>query len=547
MQTIDAKITIENPQIAQINALIRIARNAWLVLLTSLVFVTVILMSIEHIDFYGVDRSTKLPIVDIKVPTRMFFYVAPLLITAAYGYFHFYLIRLWEQLGTADCRVEENGDCLANSISPWIVTDSALYLRALFRKDDCVTRRPLEATAMIINIFLSWVFGLNVLAYSWTNTLPARDMIMSAVNAGALMMCFSVGYVSFTVMILNMRRANAPTHDVTRSNWFRIPFVASMLMFMLISAFQTGSFTRSMHPAAPLDLSHSQLALRPEGWRPYGMARDEFLQTWCGRRPSECDQGKPLSQDHFQEAWRQHYRVQIEDLEKPNWPLSDPHFPDFRSANLSYSFLTGAILAGRDLSGANLRWTVLEGANLRGASFNQSTFLHTRFHRADATGADFANAKLWKSEFIQSRLNDVNLHGTELSFTFFQGTEAEPITFAKADLTASVNHGGALRYLDLRDMTFDALTDFRNVFLDGTVLLPKGFADAMGTPCQWSTERLSDEEYFGRWRWWIESKPNDFALAPGRYIAPVGWSLVASFPPADQSCVWKTEPKNLQH
>ena len=33
-------------------------------------------MSVKHIDFYGVDRATKLPLINVEVPTRLFFLAA---------------------------------------------------------------------------------------------------------------------------------------------------------------------------------------------------------------------------------------------------------------------------------------------------------------------------------------------------------------------------------------------------------------------------------------------------------------------------------------
>ena len=74
-----------NP-VERINALSQNARSTWFALLSALLFVGVTLMGVEHIDFYGVDRATKLPLIDVSVPTPLFFYAAPLLTAAVYGY-----------------------------------------------------------------------------------------------------------------------------------------------------------------------------------------------------------------------------------------------------------------------------------------------------------------------------------------------------------------------------------------------------------------------------------------------------------------------------
>lgn len=90
--------------IARINALTTNARNTWFALLGVLVFVGITLMGVEHIDFYGVNRATQLPLVNVEVPTKFFFLAAPVLTAAIYGYFHLYLIRLWDALSEADAQ-----------------------------------------------------------------------------------------------------------------------------------------------------------------------------------------------------------------------------------------------------------------------------------------------------------------------------------------------------------------------------------------------------------------------------------------------------------
>lgn len=113
--------------VTRINALTTNARNTWFVLLGVLVFVSVTLMGVEDIDFYGVDRATKLPPMDVEVPTRLFFVAASILSAAVFGYFHLYLIRLWDALGAA--LYEHPGKHLADNVTPWLVTDMAMKLR----------------------------------------------------------------------------------------------------------------------------------------------------------------------------------------------------------------------------------------------------------------------------------------------------------------------------------------------------------------------------------------------------------------------------------
>ncbi|XDA96479.1 hypothetical protein AB1M95_10040 [Sulfitobacter sp. LCG007] len=153
----------DDDHLNRIDALTRTARTTWLVLLGTLVFVVITLAGVDHVDFYGVDRATKLPLVDVEVPTRYFFLAAPMLIAAIHCYFHLYLIRLWDALGAAPQRLK--GVRLGDAVAPWLVSDAALHLRSRLRQDNSTTRRPLELIATVLNLVLASGFGLFVLGW----------------------------------------------------------------------------------------------------------------------------------------------------------------------------------------------------------------------------------------------------------------------------------------------------------------------------------------------------------------------------------------------
>lgn len=71
----------------------------WFSLLGLLTFVLVTLLGVRDIDFFGYDRLTQLPLVNVRAPTALFFWAAPPLTTAIYAYFHFYLLKLGDVLG----------------------------------------------------------------------------------------------------------------------------------------------------------------------------------------------------------------------------------------------------------------------------------------------------------------------------------------------------------------------------------------------------------------------------------------------------------------
>lgn len=475
----------------RINALTRNARSTWFALLAALVFVGITLMGVEHIDFYGVDRATQLPLVNVDVPTRYFFVAAPILITAIYGYFHLYLIRLWDALGAAPARI--NGIRLGDAVTPWLVTDAALHFRRRMRRDNSTTPRTLEGGAMLLNFLLAWGFGLIILYFTWQLSMPARTFWMSAIAA----ICFAVSIITGASSIAMMaRRMRRPAGSAPPALWATGGQIFGLLIggvaLLWTSHQQTeGPIARLAH----LDLSGENIVERRAGWLSHGDARAEFRANWCRREAVEDCSDLGTREAAFAAEFQRRRDAAIADMRRPDWhaPSGRPTNMDFRNPILANSFLTGA----------NLSEAQMEGASLWGALMEGAMFDYTR------------------------------LTGVKTAYN----------TFADTTLSMSTNNGGMLRFVDLTGVEFDGGTDFRNAFLDGSVRMTDAFRQQMGDSCQWHDDVIEDDEiFYGRWRGWIEATPSSpFALQIWASIAPEGFEDVEAIEP-DQGCVWKTGP-----
>ena len=258
-------------EISRINALTSNARNTWFALLGVLVFVGITLMGVEHVDFYGVNRATKLPLVNVEVPTFYFFVAAPILTAAIYGYFHLYLIRLWDALGDAPARVENKP--IGDLISPWLVSDAALHFRNRVRNDKCSTPRTLEGGAMLLNFLLAWLFGLIILYFLWRLSLPARAFWMSAIACLSFIVSIIVAASSIAMMARRMRRP--PGTDTPRL-WSKPLQVTGVLIGSLALLYESYESTEgSPSRLASLDMIDEQVVTRPGNWLDYDFAKAE--------------------------------------------------------------------------------------------------------------------------------------------------------------------------------------------------------------------------------------------------------------------------------
>jgi len=661
--------------VARIDALTRNARNTWFALLGLLVFVGITLMGVEHVDFYGVDRATKLPLVNVEVPTRYFFVAAPILTAAFYIYFHLNLIRLWDALGAADPQIK--GQPLGDAVLPWLVTDAALHLRQWRRGDDCTTLRTLEWPATVLNLALTWGLGLVVLGLVWWMSMPARTFWMTGIAFAALLAASAAGMSSLKMLILRM---GGPQRRPLIS-WPSTPIVVAtaIAIFTILSYLRTEGPVRWL---APINMAKVQVFQKPLRWLPHDVAKRAFFGDWCKRENIKCED-KWFHNGEFSREWNMLRNVDISDIRKSAWHRLGHEKPDFRGANLSLAFLAGADLRGAQMTEANLSEAQLEGAELSSSILNNSTLTSARLegailananlneadlrfakmqnstlsganmHRAkissvdleganlkgalmneaDLTGVNIKNSVLELAELngailVQSNIEDcfaehiqmtkvdlsnsnisrinaalselsatnlshskmrdvdfkfsnmreidlnfstvdkssfyatdmkgaiftgaqlyrvvlwgANLHGAELSFSLLSGEDGEPIDLNATTISAVVSHGGALRFVDLTGSKFDISTDFRNAFIDGSVRASVAFRRQMGTPCQWHSGVLNDEEFFGHWRGWIEASPNVPGLTKLEWdwFAPPEWRDVTPIPPPE-GCEWKTGP-----
>ncbi|MDU9003449.1 pentapeptide repeat-containing protein [Sedimentitalea todarodis] len=608
--------------VARINALTTNARNTWFVLLGVLVFVAITLMGVQHIDFYGVDRATALPLVNVSVPTWLFFYAAPLLITAVYGYFHLYLIRLWDALGAADPII--NKTPLGDAITPWLVSDVALKLRATYRDPTCITPRAMEIPNAIWNTLFAWIAGPAILGWLWWASMPARDWVMTGLAGTCLLFALAFGYASVAMMRRRMASQDRSTHRVWQDTE-----ALPVLLFLLIPAIALLTHSRTVESSdwitlAPINLTGAALVEKPADWLPYDIARADFLSEWCAREKPACDPptaavpglisrlpgllfGKddtpalptPASDPPaaFETEWKTRRTAALAALKKPRWsaPNADP--PDFRNAILSETSLSGADLGGAQMQeanlseaqmqganlwqaqmqeavlrraqmqeanlrwaqmqganlseaqmqGANLRWAQMQGANLSEAQMQGANLRWAQMQGANLSWAQMQGANLSWAQMQGADLSGAQMQEANLSWALLTGTLENPNIASATNLSASINNGGALRFVDLRSAKIDALTDWRNAFFDGSVLVPNDRKNQIGQPCLWrwiakNPDPLPDKEYFGRWRGWLTLYPAwDDDYWSWLSSVPKDWRDVAAIPPPP-GCIWHSDP-----
>lgn len=665
---------VETVIIKRINSLTQNAKKTWLVLLGFLFFLGVTMLGLGHIAFYGVGHSTKLPIIDITVPIRPFFIAAPILTAAIYGYFHLYLVRLWDALGEA--KSEYAGKALGDLIEPWLINDAALHIRNSYRKDGSSEWRVLDVIATTLNIIVAWGFGIFMLATIWVVSMAARDFWLTVTSGISFSLALTVGLVSLSMLLLRMKGAvlKAEASLVRNVDYFIFAvFIALSLLVMVISHLRT---TGSEKYLFPVTIIGEEIVRKPADWKPLRVIQNEILLDWCNKVDLEDCNNLGIQTEGFRREWslqlesyvasfrkpqlgslnspqlleqisanlgmktfelenlsletekaeqaRQFLRSQAEnsinlkgvdfrasfisgvnlntaqlqramlsnsflnlskmigaqldkanlvdaqmvnsdmrwsmirraaldksDLSGANLAYADLSNSSLNNANLSSANFKGAILSASSLGGANLtaaslesvimakasaEFTNFEGADLRMAYMEGASLRNSNLRNATLGGVIADGTSFKWANFEGANLSGAQLADSDLSYSLILGNQESVVKLYNVDIRNAVNKGGALRHVDMSDVRFNQSTDFRDIFLDGTVRVSEKFKKLMGNPCQWTSEALDDEDFFSRWRWWFELNTSKNSLMSWEMVAPEQWKDVEAWENGDDGC-----------
>jgi len=212
----------------RIEDIIKNARATWFGLLGALVFAGITLLGVDDLDFFGVDRNTKLPLVNVSVPVLSFFGAGSALVTALYVYLHLYLEHLWKALGEVEPRID--GRPVAERIFPWLVADWALRRRNKLRpgEPDCHTKRAMAAIGTLTSISLVWLFGLLIIGYFWWRSMPAHYWFLT--TAIGLLFVFAL-WTAWTSWRTARRMLGVGNKPATKQ-WVAFAALGTMIVFL---------------------------------------------------------------------------------------------------------------------------------------------------------------------------------------------------------------------------------------------------------------------------------------------------------------------------
>ena len=485
------------PALEQVKAISAEARRVFIGLLAACVYSWLVIGTTTDVALILNTASSPLPIINTPIPIAGFYVVGAALLAAVYGYFHFYLQRLWRMLASLPA-VFRDGLPLDDRTDPWLLTN---LVRADFTRLRQSTP-PLTRLENLLTILLAWWLVPLTLIALWARYLPAHYWLGTTWLVALVGVTGLFGRHSYRLARATLRgdvRAAEEQRDDGRGmparTWrefrqIRPDWPAIALMTLLavcsLSAFRDNPRDDYTWLAQLLnkvgirtfaDLREVEVAVRPEGWDG---------QDWKGVKQVDL-RGRNLAFADARRAFLANADLReanltgatLSDAELQGVDLYDDdtrkgsqlRSADLRGARLQGGDLRsvqlqGAILRDAQLHGADLSFARLDGADLGAAHLRGAVLLHARLCGANLGEAQLQAANLLGAKLQGADLNFAQLEGADLRAAQLQGASFAVTRLQGADLRstamwrASFRNGRAIR-LDLAGIARWDLADLR--------------------------------------------------------------------------------------
>ena len=398
---------------------------ATLAFLAASVYMGVAVASTTH-ELLLFGTSIPLPILDVKVPLKHFFFIAPLILWTL----HLHLL-LQQYL-------------VAHKLA-------ALPVEETRRKEPLLT--PALPVSVLVGNQYRWIIRglLWVLLFAVNVVLPVGLLLFTqsvfVPYHSAVMTTWHEFLVMTDLLLIWYFFLRTPTRwDVRITELGRLRTQPSILLGVVTAAVVFISGIGAQGPGSGYQIRFNP---RFHGW---------FLRSQMLRLGEELKAKQPGPGAHGEERGEAPPRL------------------DFRGRDLRGADLTGAELAGADFRGANLDGAILVNANLRGARFTpwggpdvlfdepvgntkridlagvrrERRLRPTSLRHTNLAGADLREAKLIMANLRQADLREAHLEGAELLFADLGGADLSASYLAGADLFRANLEMADLRHADLR-------------------------------------------------------------------------------------------------
>jgi uncharacterized protein YjbI with pentapeptide repeats len=355
------------------------ARKLFVAIFATCLYSWLAIASTTDLNLITNRASSPLPIIQTSIPIAGFYMVTPLILLCVYFYFHFYLQKLWEELGALPA-VFTDGRPLHTKIDPWLLND---LVRAHLPKLN-VNRPFMSYFQLWISVLLAWWVAPITICCFW-----GRYLMRHRENGTTLhVVLLAVSLVSAVCLY----RLAVPTLRGVERNPFTWKRAVTSPRAYLTSALSVavGVSWAAMAGVRPSDDEYWENTYRFRTWVPRSLAI-------IGCPPFANLNGAEVS------------------LKKPGWSEKNTKDVDFvMGAQLFGTDLRYALAEGAFLDYANLTRARLRGAHLTRAYLRGAYLVFADLSETDLTEADLRNAHMRFANLNGAHYPDTDLSGADL-------------------------------------------------------------------------------------------------------------------------------------
>jgi uncharacterized protein YjbI with pentapeptide repeats len=448
-------------KLENVNNISESARKLFLAVLAACLYSWLTIATTTDVNLITNRASSPLPIIQTSIPVVGFYWVAPLLLLCVYFYFHFYLQKLWEELGSLPA-IFPDGRPLHAKIDPWLLND---LVRAHLPKLN-IDRPFLSYLQQFISVLLAWWVVPITMFLFWGRYLTCHEQTGTKLHIALLAISATAALVLYRLAVVTVR--GTKRKPLGRRGMLRSQEGYQAAAFAVAVWLLSGVVSSGAQWGVPSNAPILGIASRVQGTN-YGRRTDAAtwiprLMATVGYSPFADLVGAEVSQ------------------KKPTWSKSDSSLDfvvgarlkgvNLRHASANEAFLAGALLPHADMFGA-----VLVGADLRGADLSDAILHGAILLKADLRGAhleraDLGGAVLRGADLSNAHLSMADLNDADLTDATLRDAELDGVDLNHSDLRMANLSGADLHFADLgsadldgAELTYSTLESAKNLDL----------------------------------------------------------------------------------
>jgi uncharacterized protein YjbI with pentapeptide repeats len=446
------------------------AQKLFLALLAGCLYSWLTIAQTTDVELITNRATTPLPVIQAAIPIVGFYVVAPLILLCLYFYFHFYLQKLWEELGSLPA-VFTDGRELHKRTDPWLLND---LVRSHFTK--LKDGRPfLSYFQAWVSVVLAWWAVPITLYWFWGRFLKRHDLLWTSfhallfvVSAFSAVELYRIAHSTLQGQVragFNLRTALTQWHKY-RSVLFLVGCACMMIWISHQAIFGVPiedplwTDVRGL----PVNYSPNTWISRIRDWvsdSPFANLTNADVsikpQDWTGKKTEELDlvKGATLISANLRYAKAPNAFLAKAHLENSDLYGALLIFADMRRSSLQGTRLDKAVMIKSQLNAADLTAASLVDVNLMGADMSEANLQSAKLSNASLLGvtlidANLQSAILTNASVMGADLTRANLHSAVLQGANFTGANLTRVAVGRTNLTDVLFNMTIVKYADFR-------------------------------------------------------------------------------------------------